>query len=127
MREDSKGGVTTLLMNPQESGVQFALVFFAVPPGTSPKTILQGRLAGLSKMVQNYKLLEEGEWEIGGRKAPSVVFSQSGRDQATIVNQNILLIDGAAAYLFAFIAPQEEFGGLGPIFKKILASFELIK
>ena len=127
MREDSKGGVETLLMNPQESGVQFALVFFAVPPGTSAKTILQGRLAGLSKMVQNYKLLEEGEWEFGGRKAPSVVFSQSGRDRATIVNQNILLIDGAAAYLFAFIAPQEKFGGLGPIFKKILASFELIK
>jgi len=127
MKEDSKGGVTTLLMNPQESGVQFALVFFAVPPGTSPKTILQGRLAGLSKMVQNYKLLEEGESEIVGRKALSVVFSQSGRDQATIVNQNILLIDGATAYLFAFIAPQEKFGGLGPIFKKILASFELIK
>jgi hypothetical protein len=127
MKEDAKGGVTTLLMNPQESGVQFALVFFAVPPGTSAKAILQGRLASLSRMVQNYKLLEEAEWEIVGRKAPGVVFSQSGRDQATIVNQNILLIDGATAYLFVFIAPQEKFDGLGPIFKKILASFELIK
>lgn len=127
MKEDAKGGVATLLMNPQEAGVQFALVFFAVPPGTSARAILQGRLAALSKMVQNYKLLEEGEWEIVNRKAPSVVFSQSGRDQATIVNQNILLIDGTTAYLFAFIAPQEKFGGLGPIFKKILASFELIK
>lgn len=127
MKEDSKGGVTTLLMNPQESGVHFALVLFAVPPGTSAETIFQGRLAGLSKMVQNYKLLEEGEWEIFGRKAPSVVFSHSGRDQATIVNQNILLVDGTTAYLFAFIAPQEKFSGFGHVLKKILASFELVK
>jgi hypothetical protein len=127
MKEDSKDGVTTLLMNPQEAGVQFALVFFAVPPGTSAKTILQGRLAGLSKMVQNYKLLEEGVWEIDGLKAPGVVFSQSGRDQATIVNQNILLVDGATAYLFVFIAPQKKFSGFGPTLKKILASFEIIK
>jgi len=127
MREDSKGGVETLLMYPQEAGVQFALVFFAVPPGTSAKTLLQGRLAGLSKIVREYKFLEEGEKEIVGRMAPSVVFSQSGRDQGTIVNQNILLVDGAAAYLFAFIAPQEKFGDLGPFFKKILASFEIIK
>ena len=127
MKEESKGGVATLLMNSQEAGVQFALVFFAVPPGTSATTILQGRLAGLSKMVRDYKLLEEGESEIGGRKAPSIVFSQTARDQATIVNQNILLVDGTTAYLFAFIAPQEKFSGLSPVLKKILASFELIK
>jgi hypothetical protein len=127
MKEDAKGGVTTLLMNPQEEGVQFALVFFAVPPGTSAKTILQGRLAGLSKMVRNFKLLEEGEWEIGGEKAPGARFSQTARDQTTIVNQNILLVDGATAYLFAFIAPQEKFSGFGPILKKILSSFEIIK
>ena len=114
-------------MNSQEAGVQFALVFFAVPPGTSAKPILQGRLANLSKMVRDYRLLEEGEWQIVGQKAPSVVFSQSGRDQATIVNQNILLVEGTTAYLFAFIAPQEKFGGLNPVLQKILASFELIK
>ena len=127
MKEESKGGVATLLMNSQEAGVQFALVFFAVPPGTSAKPILQGRLANLSKMVRDYRLLEEGEWQIVGQKAPSVVFSQSGRDQATIVNQNILLVEGTTAYLFAFIAPQEKFGGLNPVLQKILASFELIK
>ncbi len=127
MKEDTRSGTTTLLMNSKGAGVQFALVLFAVPPGTSAKTILQGRLAGLSKMVRDYKLLEETEWEVAGRKAPGAVFSQSGRDEVTIVNHNILLIDGTAAYLFAFIAPRENFDSLGPVLRKVLASFELIK
>ncbi len=86
---------------------------------------MQGRLNSMSKELGDYKLIEKSEVEVARRKAPSAVFTQGG-DRGTIVNHNVLLIDGNSAYLFALIAPQEEFAGLGPVLKRILDSFELI-
>ena len=83
-------------------------------------------LATVAKSVRNYKLIERGEAEVAHRKAPSAVFSQSGKDGETIVNQSIVLVDGTSVYSFAWTVPQEKFAALGPVLKKILASFELI-
>jgi len=127
LREDSRGGVLTLIMNSQEKGVQFALVFFAVPPATSPKTVLQGRLNALSKMVQEYTLIEEFEADIEGRQVPFSVFSQKAKDGSIIVNQNAVLIEGTNAYLFAFISPKDRFEPLRPQLSKILDGFEIVK
>jgi hypothetical protein len=127
LREETRGGVLTLNMNSQEKGVRFALVFFAVPPATSPKTVLQGRLNALSKMVQEYTLIEESEADIAGRRAPFSVFSQKIRDGSILVNLNAVLIEGTNAYLFAFIAPKDRFESLRPTLKKILDSFEIVK
>jgi hypothetical protein len=127
LKEESKGGTKILSMKPQEGGIEFALVVFVVPPGTQPGKILEGRLAGIGKMVRNYKLIETGEAEVARRKAPSAIFSQSGADGETIVNQNILLVDGTSVYLFAWIVPQVKFAGLDRVLKKILASFDLIQ
>jgi len=44
-----------------------------------------------------------------------------------IVNQNALVIDGVNAYLFAFITDQDRFEQLRPQFRKILATFEIVK
>jgi hypothetical protein len=127
LKEESKSGVLILTMSSKEAGAQFALVFFAVPPGTSPKTILQGRLNAISKMVKDFKLLEESEANIAGSKAPFAAFSQSEKSGTTIVNQNALVVDGVNAYLFAFITDQDRFEQLRPQFRKILAAFEIIK
>jgi transglutaminase-like putative cysteine protease len=126
LKEEDKQGTKILSMKPQESGIEFALVVFDVPPGTQPGKILEGRLAGIGKLVRNYKLIETGEAEVAHQKAPSAVFSQSGEGGEVIVNQNILLVDGTSGYLFAWIVPQEKFAILAPVLKKILASFELV-
>ena len=127
MKEESEHGTAMLSMKPKKAGIHFALVFFAIPPGTPAGTILEGRLNVIGQMGRNYKLIEKGEADVAGRKAPSAIFSHGGEAGETIVNQNILLVDGSSGYLFALIAPQKEFAGLGPAFKKILASFDLIK
>jgi hypothetical protein len=125
LKEEAKSGVLTLRMNSKDA--QFAVVFFAVPPGTSAKTVLQGRLNALSKMVKDFKLLEESEADLAGRKAPFAAFSQTEKSGTTITNQNALLVDGTNAYLFAFITDQDRFEQLRPQFRKILATFEIVK
>jgi transglutaminase-like putative cysteine protease len=125
LKEEARSGVLTLLMNSKDA--QFAMVLFAVPPGTSAKTVLQGRWNALSKMVKDFKLLEESEADIAGRKAPLAVFSQTERSGTTIVNQNALLVDGTNAYLFAFITNEDRFEQLRPQFRTILATFEIVK
>jgi len=125
LKEESKSDVVTLRMNSKEA--EFALVIFAVPPGTSPQTILQVRLNAIGKMVKDFKLLEESEGEIAGRKAPLLIFSQSEKSGATIVSQNALLIDAANGYLFAFITDRDRFEQLRPQFRRILDTFEIIK
>jgi len=125
LKEEARSGVLTLLMNSKDA--QFALVLFAVPPGTSAKTVLQGRWNALSKMVKDFKLLEESEADIAGRKAPLAIFSQIDKSGTTIVNQNALLVEGTNAYLFAFITNQDRFEPLRPQFRTILATFEIVK
>jgi len=127
MKEESENGTAMLSMKPKKAGVQFALVFFAIPPGTPAGTILEGRLNVIGQMGRNYKLIEKSEADVAGRKAPSAIFSHGGKDGETIVNRNILLVDGSSGYLFALIAPEAEFAGLDAPFKTILASFDLIK
>jgi hypothetical protein len=128
LREEVKSGLTSIRMKARDGGAEFALVFFAVPPGTSPKTVLKGRLNALGQMVKDFKLLEEAEWDVAGWKAPLAVFSQSEKaGGGVIVNQNVLLIDGARAYLFAFITPGDRSEELRPAFRKILDTFELVR
>ena len=128
LREEVKSGLTSIRMKARDGGAEFALVFFAVPPGTSPKTILKGRLNALRQMVKDFKLLEKAEWDVAGWKAPLAVFSQSEKaGGGVIVNQNVLLIDGGRAYLFAFITPGDRSEELRPAFRKILDTFELVR
>jgi len=89
--------------------------------------VLQGRLNALSKMVQEYTLIEEFEADIEGRQVPFSVFSQKAKDGSIIVNQNAVLIEGTNAYLFAFISPKDRFEPLRPQLSKILDGFEIVK
>ncbi|UCC38937.1 MAG: transglutaminase domain-containing protein [Candidatus Aminicenantes bacterium] len=127
LNETEKGGVAVVEINSEEKGVEFALVLFAVPQGTSAKVILDGRMNAVSRMVQDFEKHEEGEVEIAGQKAPRAVFQQSRKDESIIFNENCLLIDGTNAYLFAFITVKESFAELRPLFLKILESFEILK
>ena len=81
----------------------------------------------ISGMVNDFEKHEEGEIEIAGQKVPRVVFQQSRKDQSIIINENCLLINGANAYLFAFITAEERFTELRSHFLKILESFEIIR
>lgn len=125
LTEKSDVGIT-LSMKPKKGGAEFALGLFRVSPGTAAAGMLQQRLNAAGKFVRNYKLVESGEVEIALRKAASAVFTQRGNG-GTIVNYNVILIDGYSGYLFAFIAPEEEFARLGPTLKEILGSFELLQ
>lgn len=127
LKEETRGGIPMLVMTKAEVKVQFALVFFAVPPGSSAKTILEGRLNAIAKIVKNFQKIEESEIEIAGRKIPSAVYSQTARDESTALSQNCLLVDGVNGYLFAFSAIREKFDELRPMFRKILDTFEIIK
>ena len=127
LTEKSEGGQTLLSMKDEPGGIQFALVLFAIPPGTAPGTILEARLGGIEKVVPSFKPIETGEMEVGGRKAPSAVFSLRREGGETKFNQNIVLVDGTSGYLFAWIVPQEKFAALDGVLRKILGSFELVK
>jgi len=127
INETEKGGVSVVEINSEEYDIEFALVLFAVPQGTSAKVILDGRLNAISGMVKDFEKHEEAEIEIAGQKAPRVVFQQSRKDQSIIFNENCLLIDGTNAYLFAFITAKEHFSELRPHFLKILESFEIFR
>lgn len=125
INETETGGISVIEISSKELDVEFALVLFAVPQGTSAKVILDGRVNAISGMVNDFEKHEEGEIEIAGQKAPRVVFQQSRKDQSIIVNENCLLIDGTNAYLFAFITSKERFSELRSHFLKILESFEI--
>jgi transglutaminase-like putative cysteine protease len=127
INETEKGGVSVVEINSKELDMEFALVLFAVPQGTSAKVILDGRVNAISGMVKDFEKQEEGEIEIAGQKVPRVVFQQSRKDQSLIVNENCLLIDGTNAYLFAFITSKERFSELRAHFLKILESFEVFR
>jgi hypothetical protein len=128
LKEGTDGGSAMVTM--KKGGAEFALVFFGVPPGTEATKTLESRLAAISKMkiVPNYQFLAKGSTDIASRhNAPSAIFSQTDEVGNTRINENILLIDGASAYLFAWIAPQEQFDTLHTTLDKILGSFELVK
>lgn len=125
INETEKGGISVVEISSKEQDVEFALVLFAVPQGTSAKVILNGRVNAISGMVNDFEKHEEGEIEIARQKVPRVVFQQSRKDQSIIVNENCLLIDGTNAYLFAFITSKERFSELRIHFLKILESFEI--
>jgi hypothetical protein len=125
INETEKGGVSIIEISSKELDVEFALVLFAVPQGTSAKVVLDGRVNAISGMVNDFEKHEEGEIDIAGQKVPRVVFQQSKKDQSIIVNENCLLIAGTNAYLFAFITSKERFSELRSHFRKILESFEI--
>jgi hypothetical protein len=78
-------------------------------------------------MVSNYRLMSSGTTEFARHKAPSAVFSQTDKAGHTIVNENILLVDGHAGYLFAWIVPQEKHEALNGRLREILRSFEIVR
>ena len=121
---DSEGRIRDAHL--KKGDAELALVFFTVPPGTQASKVLEGRLARISKIVPNYQPIGTGTAEFASYKAPSAVFSQTRAGQ-TIVNKNILLIDGTAGYLFAWIVPQEQFEALDAPLRAILGSFEIVK
>jgi hypothetical protein len=123
--EDKSSGAPLLSMKPKDEAVEFAFVMFAVPPGTPSGTLMEGRLNAVSKMVRDYRLIEKGEADVAGRKAPSAIFFQTGGDGAAIISRNILMVDGSSGYLFALLVPEEKVAGMDQVFKKIVASFEL--
>lgn len=126
IQEREQAGHTVLEMNAKD-GSRFALVLFAVPPNMAAKTILDGRLNAIARMAKDFEKLEEGEIQIAQRKVPRVLFKQSGRDQTTLFNENGLLIDGANAYLFAFISPEAQFANVKQSYLKIIGSFEIVR
>lgn len=127
IQETERSGQKMLEMKWGKEDAYFALVPFAVPPGTEAKAILDGRLRGISGIVKNFEKLEEGEMKVAGRKAPRAVFDQMRRNQEVITNENCLLIEGNNAYLFVFICPKLRFAELRPLFPKIIESFEIIR
>lgn len=128
IEEEIRGGIVTVKMRSKdEKDITLALVLFPVPPGTSAKTILDGRVNAIAGMVKNFEKLDEEEIRIAGEKVPRVVFQHTGRAQELLVNDNSLLVDGVNAYLFAFITPKERFLELRPSLQKILENFQIIK
>ena len=127
IEEEIRGGIVTVKMRPKDKDIFFTLVLFAVPPGTSAKTILDGRLKMIANRAKNFKKLEEGEIEIAGQKLPRVVFQMTIEEQLIYKDENCLLIDGVNAYLFKFLTPEDCFSELRTYFQKILDSFEIFK
>jgi len=119
-------GAGVLKMDPSKGEARFAMVLFPAPPGTQAQKVLERRLAVVATTVPNYKLIESGATKIAGRSVPRAVFSQTNHSGKTLINTNILLIDGVSAYLFAWIVPQEEAAATDTVLNRILDSFELI-
>jgi hypothetical protein len=105
----------------------FTLVFFGVPAGTQPGPIMEIRLGAVTKMVPNYQLISRGTTDIEQHKAPSAIFSQTSKEGKTLINENILMIDGTSGYLFVWIVPQAQYVPLPGEFERILGSFEIVR
>jgi len=130
LEEKKVGNIITLSAKPAGSDeVDFALVMFSVPQGLSPKTIMDGRISAISGKVKNFKKIDESERKIAGVAAERVRFSQTAGIivTSTLVNDNTMLLQNTEGYLFACIAPEDKYKKYEADFKKIIASFELIK
>lgn len=130
--ETERGGRATVTLKPkEEESVKFSLVLFAVPPGTSAKSILDGRMKALSGMLESFKKVEEGEIKIAGQTAPRVVFQsdfqEDAKDRVILVSENCLLVEGVNGYLFKFTSPEDRFKQFRTSFQRILESFEIVK
>jgi hypothetical protein len=132
IRETKRGGVPIVTIRPKsEKAVVFRLTLISLPPGTSPKTILESRVNVLSGIFKNLKKLREGEIEIAGKKTPRIVYQHDKREDLVLQVEERLLVDGANGYLngylFTFDAPKDRFGKLQESVKRIYESFELVK
>ncbi len=130
LKEDKIGNIITVSAKPGENeAVDFAIVMFSVPQGLSPKTILDGRISALSGKMKDFKKISDGETKIAGIPAVRIRFSQTaGKIRTmTIINENTILLQNTEGYLFACIAPETEYNKYEADFKKMIASFELIK
>ncbi len=130
LEEKKVGNIITLSAKPAGSDeVDFALVMFSVPQGLSPKTIMDGRISAISGRVKDFKKISESEAKIAGIAAARVRFSQTAGMiiKSVLINENTMLLQNTEGYLFACIAPEDKFKKYEADFKKIIASFELIK
>jgi hypothetical protein len=127
--ESTSGGTSTLTMklkDGQGDDVEFALVLFALPPGIEASRLVDARRTAAGKLP-GYRLMRTGEDEVAGRRAASVVFSHTGAQGKTIVNESMVLADGTSGYLFAWIVGEDKFVEQETVLRKILTSFELVK
>ncbi len=125
------GRIEITMLPKREEGVKFALTLFAVPTGTLAKTILTRRLQTLAGMLKDFQILAEGEAQVTGQSVPRVLFQSEFQEQGhppiILVSENQLLVQGNNAYLFKAICPQDQFAAVKENFRKILASFVLLR
>lgn len=129
VKEDKKGDIVTISAKPEGAeGVDFALVMFSAPGSMSSKTIIDGRLSALSSMVKDFKKTSEGQAKVFGREAARARFTHTAgkKKKVALINDNTVLADDGAGFLFACIAPEGEFEKYEKEFEKIIASFELL-
>jgi hypothetical protein len=127
IKKTKVGGVPIVTIRPKDQkAVVFCLTLLHLPPGMSPKTVLDARINQLSEILKNLKKLSEGEIEIAGIKVPRIVY-QHDRKELTLQVEEHLLLDGANGYLFTFDVPKDRFEKLQKSVTRIYESFELVK
>lgn len=129
LKEDKKGDIVTVSAKFEGAeGVDFALVMFSAPGGMSSKMILDGRLSALSSMMKDFKKLSDGAAEVAGRKAARARFAYTAgkKKKMALINDNTMLAEDGAGFLFACIAPEGEYEKYEKEFEKIISSFELL-
>ncbi|HUS89705.1 MAG TPA: transglutaminase-like domain-containing protein [Desulfosporosinus sp.] len=126
--ETTISGIPIITIQPnEEKAITFRFTLLPVPPGTSPKTILDARTNVIAGMAKNFKKLEEGEIKIAGQTVPRVVYQFNRETGSSSVFEDCFLVDGVNGYLFSYETPKDRFKEHRESVIKIYESFELVK
>lgn len=123
--EVSFGHTVITLKHKEQKDILIALVLMGKPGLLTMPHLLEIRLQAISAKVKQFQKLFEEETFVAGEKAIRAQFQHEKKPNEIVINENILFSKGSSAYLFAYIAPTEQFEAFRAEFQKILDQFEL--